>query len=433
MSILCIPQNIIKEIAKCFHSFLWNNTDRIKRNTLISDYSRGGLKMVDLECMLMALKASWIPRLLDLNVNQNILNEYLVSNGLTIHMLVKGNIVDCNMFPDDIFIPQFYKECIQSFNSCNTVNAMKNVHDFLTQPIWCNSIFTIKGKSLCCKNWIRSGIIWVKDLYDVNGYFLSGDELYQRLNNKTNWISEYARVRKAVERIGCKLNHKHYATYVNVDHKIRILSKNKVFDVTGQKSKFFYQLLIEKKCTRPYMEKSWAKQFDKEITTLKWENIYIRRVKGLPDKKLSEFVYKLLHNLIMCRKVLFKWKRCDNEVCPLCGSTETIKHIYFDCELMRRVWNKIGECLKLNITWEKIVLGFTDDLVIHSLRNLVISLILYARYKFWLKGLDEETCYINVIFPTLGFDVSLTSKRISFQPPINVRTQRHPNFYLTLG
>jgi len=124
---------------------------------------------------------------------------------------------------------------------------------------------------------------------------------------------------------------------------------------------------------------------------MKWEYIYMRRVKGLPDKKLSEFIYKLLNNLIMCRKVLLKWKRSDTEECPLCGSTETIKHIYFDCNLMRVVWNKVGECLKLNITWEKVILGFTEDLVIHNLRNLVISLILYVRYKFWLKSLEEET------------------------------------------
>ena len=54
-----------------------------------------------------------------------------------------------------------------------------------------------------------------EDLYDVNSHFLSSDELYNRLNIKLNWISEYTKVKKAVDRIWCKVSNKHYATYVN--------------------------------------------------------------------------------------------------------------------------------------------------------------------------------------------------------------------------
>ena len=55
-----------KEIeSKCF-KFIWNGKpDKVKRNTLIGDFEKGGLKMVDIESYFISLKASWISRLAD--------------------------------------------------------------------------------------------------------------------------------------------------------------------------------------------------------------------------------------------------------------------------------------------------------------------------------------------------------------------------------
>ena len=138
------------------------------------------------------------------------------------------------------------------------------------------------------------------------------------------------------------------------------------------------------------MEKSWAKQFNREICTSTWEKIYVNRIYKLPDNKLSEFMYKLINNLIVCRKTLFKWKKIDTDLCPVCNKEETVKHIYFECKNVQELWIIISDVLKVDLTWEKIVLGFVEDLSVHSFRNLVIGIVLYARYKFWLKGLDEK-------------------------------------------
>ena len=43
----------IKEVNKLFFSFLWNDKgDKIKRDIMINDYSNGGLKMLDIECVV---------------------------------------------------------------------------------------------------------------------------------------------------------------------------------------------------------------------------------------------------------------------------------------------------------------------------------------------------------------------------------------------
>ena len=74
----------------------------------------------------------------------------------------------------------------------------------------------------------------------------------------------------------------------------------------------------------------------------------------------------------------------------MCKETETIKHLFYDCRPMKDMWKKISDSLKVDLSWEKIILGFTDDLTVHRYRNLVITIVLYARHKYWLKSLDEH-------------------------------------------
>ena len=56
----------IKEINTIFYKFLWNDKgDKIKRKIMITDYSEGGLKMIDIASFNQSLKATWIQKYLD--------------------------------------------------------------------------------------------------------------------------------------------------------------------------------------------------------------------------------------------------------------------------------------------------------------------------------------------------------------------------------
>ncbi len=266
------------------------------------------------------------------------------------------------------------------------------------------------GKTLCFKNWLESGFTWVKDLYDENGTFVNSNIVFEQLQSKNNWMCQYLSVKKIVERIGKKFDDKYYARSENVRKNVTLVWKNKTFEIRDKKCKFFYSLLVEKKCTRSYMEKSWCKQFDKNISHEKWELIYIRRVKMLPDNKLSEFLYKLIHNLIVSRSVLFKWKRHDNPLCPICNVIETVKHIYYECDLIKDIWKRISEDLRINLSWEKIVLGFTEDITVHRFRNLVTSIIMYTRFKSWLSCINGNNVTLHSFYKMIIRDLILWSE-----------------------
>ena len=46
--------------------FVWNSkVNRVSQDILIKDYEEGGLKMINIELFLYAIKASWIKRIID--------------------------------------------------------------------------------------------------------------------------------------------------------------------------------------------------------------------------------------------------------------------------------------------------------------------------------------------------------------------------------
>ena len=60
ISVLSLPcDEEIKTINRLIFKFLWNKTDRIKRNTLIRSINEGGIGVIDVESKFMSIKASW--------------------------------------------------------------------------------------------------------------------------------------------------------------------------------------------------------------------------------------------------------------------------------------------------------------------------------------------------------------------------------------
>lgn len=84
--------------------------------------------------------------------------------------------------------PEFYKQVFTCFNLCKDFNQNNvrsiNSESFLLQPIWSNTFFTFKGKTLCFGEWIKSRILYVKDIFKENGTLKSTTEILDRLNKK---------------------------------------------------------------------------------------------------------------------------------------------------------------------------------------------------------------------------------------------------------
>ena len=65
-SMKSVPSYVVDSIQALHKDFIWNGKkSKRKHTTLISDYTHGGLKDIDINCKRLSLKFSWIARLLD--------------------------------------------------------------------------------------------------------------------------------------------------------------------------------------------------------------------------------------------------------------------------------------------------------------------------------------------------------------------------------
>ena len=67
--ILCTPVEIIKVFQTLIFNFLWNGKDKVIRLSTYAPYEFGGLKMIDYDSMVKALRSSWLKRIFDKNCN----------------------------------------------------------------------------------------------------------------------------------------------------------------------------------------------------------------------------------------------------------------------------------------------------------------------------------------------------------------------------
>ena len=128
-----VPNYVISTVKKRLFSFLWKNKrDKIKRVGLYQNYDKGGLRMPDLECMIKALRMTWIPRLLKeghqswKTVPDHFFKRY---GGLEFILSCNYNV---KFFEN---LPNFYKDILLYFSELKTLYN----HDNMCETILFNN------------------------------------------------------------------------------------------------------------------------------------------------------------------------------------------------------------------------------------------------------------------------------------------------------
>ena len=79
------------------------------------------------------------------------------------------------------------------------------------------------------------------------------------------------------------------------------------------------------------------------------------------DKKIAEYNYKLLMNILVSEDKLYKWKISENPNCIYCKNVHSVEHMLFNCVEVKHLWRIVSSLLNKNITYEDIVLGFVEE------------------------------------------------------------------------
>ena len=125
-----------------FH-FLWNGKDKVIRCSTFAPYEQGGLRMIDCEAMIKALRLSWLKRITDEDPSgfwKCYLN-YLLENEGGLFLLPQ-----CNYDVNQINISStFYHDLLAWWSNIREVEDPNNVYKYI---IWNNKEIKVDGKSV---------------------------------------------------------------------------------------------------------------------------------------------------------------------------------------------------------------------------------------------------------------------------------------------
>ena len=167
-SVQYISGDVAKEICKIQKDFIWRGKrPKIKHSTLIGNFENGGLKDIDIESKLKALKLSWIKRLLDSNFHpwKTLAAKLLEPVGGT--KIFHSNLSmsrECHKRLTSL--PTFYKQLIE-FWELTSIGICDEPSFILNQSVWNNKHITKSGSPLYDTTLSNKGINYIKDIFNT--------------------------------------------------------------------------------------------------------------------------------------------------------------------------------------------------------------------------------------------------------------------------
>ena len=376
-----------KEIFK----FIWSGkNDRVKRNTLIAKYEKGGLNMMDIKSHFSTLKVKWVSRLLESSTENWAIIPKLFFNKYGEHFLIfKMNLGIQNLkYLHNIQeIPHFYQEILKCWlqiggGETKTPNDFRKIR---SEIIWGNKNIKFKNKPVIMLNWINSNLLYINDIIDENGE-ISENYILNKLKLKNNWIAELSILKQAIPKEWQNIlkTESSVKTKVNINknanHTIRI---NKSYvQIRKLKNKTIYNSFISIKVEKNIGVEKWKRILDtdsKEIIQA-FEFIHYR----LSLNKLKVYRWKLISCILPNQENLYKWKISSTPKCTLCNHVDSYQHFFMECNLLLNFWQSVSEIFGK--------IGITNKI---KLKHIVIG------YKIY----DMEYDHINLILTILGFTI----------------------------
>ena len=228
-SVLPISKDLIKEADSLFYYFIWNGKDKVKRNVMISEVTKGALNYNAgywfygsyQKKYLEGYKSPW----------KAFLNEILIPVG--------GKLILHRKFDTSklsIYLPSFYKQCFDAWSEVNA-KTPSLLHEIANEVIWNTKLLCINKKS-----------VYRRDIADLICDLFSTKE---NLNPEQGFFimgiinSMPARWRLTIKR----------ATTALVTDPLpdtpAILISNNLVPILDASSKRIYRLFLKKKQTTP--------------------------------------------------------------------------------------------------------------------------------------------------------------------------------------
>ena len=353
--ILNFPDSFMNKLNRLFFKFIWNRGEAVKRNTIIADYEKGGINVFNVKLFFDSLKLSWIKKLIDPDVAcwKNIPLYYINKCGMGM-TLFNWN---CNFsqINDEVCkriinsFPKFYYNLVKIWFDTKRVSDGNDFSELQHNVIWNNNIVSLNNKTLFYRDWIDCGIIFVRDLFDDNGYFYPLQHWMNVIKRKGGILLQYFALREALPR-----QWQEQPINVCLDHDEVKITFNSV-SVETCSTKYFRNALVDKVFIHPLCENHWKRRFPNY--NFVWENIWLSIPKCTKEARLISLNWKIIHNIYPTRALLYKMGKEESDLCSTCNIIDNQDHFFFDCIKIKQIWalanhiitDKLNQQFKLSV------------------------------------------------------------------------------------
>jgi hypothetical protein len=174
LSMLTAPKWVVDSANTMFLRFLWNcKPHRVSTHTIEKQISDGGLKMINVDAMARALKASWMAKIYSNKHGKWTAIPKLYFDKCSFEDMCLTRF-DEKYLPADL--PSFYKQCLIIINEMRP-SEPESAEEILNEKLWYNTNIRINKKPIFYPDWYMTGIKNIGDLLDNHNNMLSPEDL----------------------------------------------------------------------------------------------------------------------------------------------------------------------------------------------------------------------------------------------------------------
>lgn len=384
MSLPNPDQVVINTINEILYDFLWNKKAKIKKAIIVKQYFEGGLKMVNLQAFICALKATWIRRLITSNSKwQCYITSYISIEKLTAFDTgyVEEKLKDIKN--------HFWKDVLIALLKLKN-NIKETQESVLKSPLFYSHNITIAGAKIFYKDWYSKGIRFINDMIKENGDFYSQQEIIKKTKIKINILHYYGIIKSIkayLKKIKLTLTRNVETPFIP-SHIYPILQQS-----TGAQT--IYNIL-NKNDEKPTGMLSWNKKYN--IHDDDWEKIFKDPFCITKYPAIQWFQTSINHNILVTNSLLYKMKLKNDPFCYYCHQhEETITHLFWQCDKIQQFLKELIQWLKSNnikcdISEEYFILGLMKNNISEILRFI----LLYAKYYIYITRCNQQILVLNV-------------------------------------
>ena len=334
-NMMILPKEVSKEIQTKAYNFLWNGSERgkVKRNAIMGDIERGGIRFPDLMCIVKSQHIVWVKRFLHSPYHpwKEIFIWQIEKLGGK-HIL-ENTSMDIKCI-DGFKLMIFYKNLLINWAEYNTVELTSD--NILNQQLFLNKyIKRPNSQSIYYPNLIKKGIIRVKDIINERNLIQAADVIKQTNGLTTIEFMQYISIVHCLTSDFKEIisNAKH----PEVNQETPYMMTEKTLKTIT--SKRIYNSILSKQVCRPTSEAKLNEILNMQCNDQDWENIYKLPFLSTIESKLRSFQFKINHNIYYTNEKLKQVRKADTDLCSFCNEEkETLLHLFVDCRHIKDLW-----------------------------------------------------------------------------------------------